>query len=285
MLLLLTAMRRRHRRRRVESESPALAAACLIIVAVPRHHPLEATRTEPDHGSEHRLLAWRRVVRTAALVLEGVQREPQILRRKTVLRVVLETHRRIRRHRGRCREERLHRVGDEIGVLARTQLRPLELKSVPGLRLRPDVHLSRDRNIRVIFRVRLRVSSGVPGRELGELVNGGFSLFDEPVDGFTGAVVAQPVLNVVELDCGVGGEADPAVARAFGCVDLAVAVFPAGGADNVAALDLDDLAASDDALHSHVFVSGGGGADDCPSSGFCMFWLGCLVEDDGIYIK
>ena len=39
---------------------------------------------------------------------------------------------------------------------------------------------------------------------MGELVDGGLGLVDEPVDGLAGAVVAQAVLDVVELDGGVG---------------------------------------------------------------------------------
>lgn len=68
----------------------------------------------------------------------------------------------------------------------------------------------------------------MPRRELSELINGVFGVFDKPVDGFAGAVVAETVLDVVELDGSVGGETDAAVAWAFGCADLAVPVFAAG---------------------------------------------------------
>lgn len=92
--------------------------------------------------------------------------------------------------------------------------------------------------------------SGMPSWELSELVDGGFGLLDEPIDGLAGAVVAEAVLDVVELDGSVGGEANAAVSGAFGGAHLAVAVFSAGGADNVAALNLHNLAA-DHAPHPH----------------------------------
>lgn len=84
----------------------------------------------------------------------------------------------------------------------------------------------------------------MPRRQLSELVNGGFGLLDEPIDGLAGAVVAQAVLDVVELDSGVGGEANAAVSWALGGADFAVAVFPAGGPHYVAALHLHNLSAA-----------------------------------------
>lgn len=81
----------------------------------------------------------------------------------------------------------------------------------------------------------------MPGRELRELINGGLGFLYQPIHRLAGAVVAEAVLNVVELNGGVGGEADAAVAGAFRSADFAVAVLPAGGADNVAALDLHNL--------------------------------------------
>lgn len=86
----------------------------------------------------------------------------------------------------------------------------------------------------------------MPRGELLKLINGGFGLVDEPIDGLAGAVVAKAVLNVVELDGGVGGQADPAVPGSFGGADFTVAVFSAGGPDNVAA------------LHLHYLAGGGG---------------------------
>jgi hypothetical protein len=83
----------------------------------------------------------------------------------------------------------------------------------------------------------------VPCWELGKLVDGGLGLFDEPIDGLAGAVVAEAVLDVVELDGSVGGEADTAVSRPLCSADLAVAVLASSGANNVASLDLDDFAA------------------------------------------
>lgn len=82
----------------------------------------------------------------------------------------------------------------------------------------------------------------MPRGELSELIDGGFSLLDEPIHGLAGAVIAEAVLNVVELDGRVGGEANAAVPGAFGGADFAVAVFPPGGPDNVAALNLHNLA-------------------------------------------
>ena len=93
-------------------------------------------------------------------------------------------------------------------------------------------------------------SSRVPSWELSELVDGGFGLLDEPIDGLAGAVVAKAVLDVVELNGSVGGKTDAAVSGAFGRAHLAVAVFPPGGADNVAALNLHNLAA-DHVPHPH----------------------------------
>ena len=93
------------------------------------------------------------------------------------------------------------------------------------------------------MRIGLVAGGGFPRGKLVELVNGGFGFFDKPVDSLAGAVVAEAVLDVVELDGGVGGEADAAVPRPLGGADLAVAIFPAGGPDNVTALHLHDLAA------------------------------------------
>ncbi|GFY80728.1 TCP family transcription factor 4 [Actinidia rufa] len=58
-----------------------------------------------------------------------------------------------------------------------------------------------------------------------------------------GAVVAEAVLDVIEPGGGVGSKANAAVSQPLGCADIAVAVFLAGGPDNVAALHLHDLAA------------------------------------------
>ena len=84
-------------------------------------------------------------------------------------------------------------------------------------------------------------SRGGPGREFGELVDGGLGVLNEPVDGLAGTVVAKAVLDVIELDCSVGGEADAAVPKALGGAHLAVAVLAAGGPHNVASLNLHDL--------------------------------------------
>lgn len=79
---------------------------------------------------------------------------------------------------------------------------------------------------------------------IGEVLDGGLGLVDEPIDGFAGAVVAEAVLHVVELNGGVSGEAHAAVPGAFGGVHFAVAVFPASGPDNVSPFHLYYLAAS-----------------------------------------
>lgn len=81
----------------------------------------------------------------------------------------------------------------------------------------------------------------MPGGELRELINGSLGFLDQPIHRLARAVVAEAVLNVVELNGGVGGEAYAAVAGAFGGADFTVAVLPASGADNVAALDLHNL--------------------------------------------
>ena len=97
-----------------------------------------------------------------------------------------------------------------------------------------------------------RIGSGsrLPRRELFELVNGGPGVLDEPVDGLAGAVVAEAVLHVVELDGGVGGEADPPVSWPLRRAHLAVPVLPSRRPDNVAALNLHDLS-SPTAPHGH----------------------------------
>lgn len=88
------------------------------------------------------------------------------------------------------------------------------------------------------------VGGGLPGGELGELVNGGFGLPDEPVDGLARAVVTEPVLDVIELDGGVGRQPHAAVPRPLGGAHLAVPVLPPGGPNNVASLDLHDLSST-----------------------------------------
>jgi hypothetical protein len=80
-------------------------------------------------------------------------------------------------------------------------------------------------------RVRGEARGGV---ERGELVDGLGSGPDEPLDGLAGLVVAEAVLQVVELDGGGDGEADAAVPDALGRVHLAVAVLAAGGPGDAA---------------------------------------------------
>lgn len=83
------------------------------------------------------------------------------------------------------------------------------------------------------------------------MVDGRLGFFDEPVYRLAGAVIAKTVLDIVELDGGVRRKTHTAVPGAFGGADFAVAVFSASGADNVAALDLDNLAAAAATTASH----------------------------------
>lgn len=46
--------------------------------------------------------------------------------------------------------------------------------------------------------------SGSPGWELRELVDGDLGVLDEPIDGFAWTIVTKAVLDVVELNGGVG---------------------------------------------------------------------------------
>ena len=87
---------------------------------------------------------------------------------------------------------------------------------------------------------------------MGKAVDGGLGLVDEPVDGLAGAVVAEAVLDVVELDGRVGGEADAAVSGALGRAHLAVPVLAAAPPHNVAALHLHDLAAA--LPHIYIYI-------------------------------
>lgn len=91
----------------------------------------------------------------------------------------------------------------------------------------------------------------MPRRELSEPIDGGFGLGDEPIDGLAGSVESEAVLYVVELNSGVCREADASVPRAFGGVDLAVAILPPGGTNYVASLDLHDFS-SVAALHCSI---------------------------------
>lgn len=70
-----------------------------------------------------------------------------------------------------------------------------------------------------------------------EGVNGGFGLLHEPINGLARAVVAEAVLDVVELNGGVGREADAAVPGPPGRADFAVTVPPpsSAGSDNASA--------------------------------------------------
>ncbi|TQD99380.1 hypothetical protein C1H46_015038 [Malus baccata] len=50
-----------------------------------------------------------------------------------------------------------------------------------------------------------------------------------------GSIIAEPILDVVELNGGVSGEPNTVVPRAFRRADLDVPVFPVCHPDNVAA--------------------------------------------------
>lgn len=52
---------------------------------------------------------------------------------------------------------------------------------------------------------------GISDGSRDELVNGGLRVLHEPVDGFAWAVIAESVLNVVELNGGVSAKAKAAV--------------------------------------------------------------------------
>lgn len=75
-----------------------------------------------------------------------------------------------------------------------------------------------------------------------KLVNGGFGVLHKPVDGFAWAVIAESVLDVVELNGGVSAKANAAVSWAFCSADFTVSIFATRRANNVAALHLYELA-------------------------------------------
>lgn len=148
---------------------------------------------------------------------------------------------------GSSREEGFNGVGDGVRVERRREQARTTAISVSRTSVVADI----SRNVR--FRSFLVVSGRhgglsrirrAPWRELGELVDGRLCVLDQPVDGFARPVEAKPILDVVELDGGVGGETNAAVSESLGGANLAVAIFPAGGTDNVAAsLHFDDLPA------------------------------------------
>lgn len=207
-------------------------------------------------------------------VLEGLEGEAKVLAasaRQEVRRVILKAHRRARRGcGGGCGggggahgEEGFDGVGDSIGIERRrekTSTAAATAEAEGGRSNRfgnwnwflariSDGLVGCDGSLGL-----LRIGGGrrvggggggggarVPGGKLGQLVDGSLGVFDEPVDGLAGTVVAEAVLDVVELDGGVGGEADAAVSGALGSAHFAVAVLAPGGAHNVASLDLHDL--------------------------------------------
>lgn len=196
-------------------------------VAVPSHKP---------HGIR---VSLRRLIVNQTWVLERVKRKPKIF-----VGVILKIHGGSHSRRGSRKE------GYGVGVnLRRNKSRmrmvfwvltelSLKLKIVArGLCFFSDSH----------FRGFLRF--WVPWRKLGELVNGGFGLLDEPIHGLAGSVIPKTVLNVVELNGCVGWESNPSVSRTLCSVNLTVTIFSTCGSNNVASLDLNNLSSC--ALHAH----------------------------------
>nr|GMD36761.1 hypothetical protein KK1_022532 [Ipomoea batatas] len=89
---------------------------------------------------------------------------------------------------------------------------------------------------------------GVPRWQLGELIYRVFGFLYEPIHRLAGPVVAEPVLDVVELNGGVSREAHTPVTWPFRCENFTVPVFPAGRPDNMAAFNF------------HYFPTAGAGA-------------------------
>nr|GLL34703.1 hypothetical protein KK1_022532 [Ipomoea trifida] len=79
---------------------------------------------------------------------------------------------------------------------------------------------------------------GVPRWQLGELIYRVFGFLYEPIHRLAGPVVAEPVLDVVELNGGVSREAHTPVTWPFRGEHFTVPVFPAGRPDNMAAFNL-----------------------------------------------
>lgn len=124
---------------------------------------------------------------------------------------------------------------------------------------------------------------GLPGGELSELVDGSLSLLNQPVHGLAGPVVSEPILNIVELNRRIGREANSPVPRALGSADFAVTVFPTGGPDNVASLDLHDLSAT----ASASYPESGGGSDSHGDRSLVVFMglphlLGIFIGGRGL---
>jgi hypothetical protein len=89
------------------------------------------------------------------------------------------------------------------------------------------------------------IGRGLPrGQRRLQPVDGVLGVLDEPVDGLAGAVVAQPVLHVVELDGGVRRQAHAPVPRPACRAHLAVAFLAPRGAHDVTSLHRHDLPAA-----------------------------------------
>jgi hypothetical protein len=202
-------------------------------------------------------------------VWERLQRQPELLAvaagaRQEVGRVALEAHgRRLRRRRGRRRlaaatrashgKERLDRVRDGVRVeRRREEARGAAACSTGAGEVERSVRGDGD-GLRLVVGVlggvgvrrggrrRGGIGRGLPRGQRLELVDGVLGVLDEPVDGLAGAVVAQPVLHVVELDGGVRREAHAPVPRPARRAHLAVAVLAPRGAHNVPSLHGHDL--------------------------------------------
>lgn len=115
----------------------------------------------------------------------------------------------------------------------------------------------------------------MPCWKLGELVDGGLGFLDEPVDGLAGSVVTEAVLDVVELNGGVRRQPYTAVSGSLGGADLAVAVLPPCGPDNVTT------------LYFHYFSNSCGGCGTphpmysrgCLMLLLCFSHLPCIFDD------
>lgn len=202
--------------RRIEHEA-------LVVAMVSMVRPSETRRRD--------VLAVLMMMEDRGRILERLKREPQILALRRMKLLKLEAgapggHRLVAGDDG---EERLDRVGDGVGVERRRQKIRIRTGTRTICWLWCRLGFLRDR---------------IPGRKVIELIYGVLGLLDEPIDGLARAIVAEAVLNVVELNGRVGGESDSAVPGTFGGAHFAVPVFSSGGPYNVASLDLHYLSAA-----------------------------------------
>ncbi|KAL5984839.1 hypothetical protein ACLOJK_038675 [Asimina triloba] len=93
----------------------------------------------------------------------------------------------------------------------------------------------------VVALVKLLGDGGIALAAFDKLIDGGLGLLDEPINRLAGAIVAEAVLNIVELDGNVGEEANATVSRNFGGADLAMSIFSSHQSHKVATLHLHNL--------------------------------------------